>query len=200
MNAVTMMGPLFDGGPTMVELEDEGSVWFVRDELRELYLAEAQGMTRARVREIETNVRAGLDGRQTIRSSWLLGLRAEARAAAGLEAIPLDRIGDYRVVEAWPSELASSDGITGWALHQSCVDAAVDAARTLELQAALEASTGAVCQSCRQRVASVCAGLCEGCTAVLEVVRLERAGELGRQRVEGRTTRLELVERWLDGR
>jgi len=181
----TMTERLWSGlGPTVRELEDEGSVWHVPVELRELYLEEARAMDRAKVNEIERLASGGLDGRQTIRSSWLLGLRAEARAAAGLDPIPLDKLGNYRVGQGWPVELSSSDGITGWALHVTALEAAVQVAHTRELQAALKVSVGsAKCPACSVPVTGPASDLCSSCKLVAEVVRLDRARELGRERV-----------------
>lgn len=188
-------------GPTLEQLEDESSLWYVRDELRELYLEAARGVARSKVREVEASVKAGLGGNRTITSSWLLGLRAEARDAAGLDPIPFDRLAEYRVGQGWPVELSSADGITGWALHQSCGAEAANMLDNLRMRAALEVSVGsACCPACSVPVTGPSSQLCPSCAAVAEVVRLDRARELGKERVEGRTTRAELVGRWLDAR
>ena len=199
MTMVTTGERLWGGlGPTVEQLEDEGSSWFVRDELRELYLEAARGVDRAKVREVETNVGNGLGGNRSITSSWLLGLRAEARDAAGLDPIPLDRLSDYRVTEGWPSDLASTDALVGWALHQLCAADAVNALDDLRMMKALEVSVGSArCPACSVPVAGPSSNLCSDCATVLEVVRLDRARELGRERVEGKVTRADLVERWL---
>lgn len=199
MSSATVTGPLFDGGPVMLDIEDESSLWHVREELRGGYLAAVEGFTRSTIREVETNVRAGLSGRQTIRSSWLLGLRAEARSAAGLDPIPLDRVGNYRVTEAWPEELSGFDALTGWALHIAAVEEAIDAAKSQAMRDALTASTGSArCPACSVPVTGPGAELCAPCSMVVEVVRLDRARELGRERIEGRHSRAQLVEAWLD--
>lgn len=199
MSNATMTGPLFDGGPVMLELEDESSVWHVREELRGGYLAAVEGFTRSTIREVETNVQAGLGGRQTIRSSWLLGLRAEARTAAGLDPIPSDKVGDYRVTEGWPSELSGFDALTAWALHIAAVEQAIDDVKSQAMRDALTASTGSArCPACSVPVTGPGAELCGSCASVLEVVRLDRARELGRERIDGRRTRAQLVEEWLE--
>lgn len=200
MNTATMTGPLFDGGPTMMDLEDEGSLWHVPIELREVYLEQLGSLERRRVRELEGSVKAGLGGNKTITSSWLLGLRSEARNAAGLDPIPLDRIGDYRVTQGWPEELSGFEALVGWAVHQTVVEAAMNVADTRRMQEALRVSVGsATCPACSVPVVGPSSELCSNCATVLEVVRFDRARELGRERVEGRTTRSELVERWLAG-
>jgi len=40
------------------------------------------------------------------------------------------------------------------------------------------------------------AGLCASCTIVLEAVKIRRAEALGRERVDGRVTRWEVVDGW----
>lgn len=198
MSNATVTGPLFDGGPTMLEVEDPESLWHVRVELRGDYLAAVAAFTRSRVREVESQVQAGLSGSKTISSSWLLGLRAEAREAAGLPAIALDRLGDYRVTDAWPPELSGFDAFVAWALHQSAVEAAADTVSTRAIQDAIGASTRSACPACGALSSVPGARLCALCEEVAEVLRFRRAEELGRERVEGRRTRAQLVEAWLD--
>lgn len=189
---------LFEGGPSRAEIGDTSSVWFVREELRADYVGAVTGFDRRRFRELEANVQAGLSGSKTIASSWLLGLRAEARAAAGLEPIPLDRIGEFRVTQMWPDVFAGFDAKVAFAAHQAAITEAVNALETREFQEALAVSCGsAACPACGVKVTGVSSVLCGPCSSVAEVVRLDRARELGRERVEGRTTRLEVVERWL---
>lgn len=197
MNSATITGPCFDGGPTVEQLEDESSMWNVPSELVEGYLAAALVVDRRSVREVEGNVKAGLNGSKTITSSWLLGLRAEAREAAGLEPIPLDKIGDYRVTELWPVEVEGLDGVTAWVLHQRCIDAALDGVKSREFKEALNASMGqAMCPVCSVSVTGPSSGLCELCSDVLSFVTMERARALAAVKVGGKT-RERLVSDWL---
>lgn len=182
-------------GPTLEKLEDESSLWHVRAELLDDYLEIARATDRRKIREVEGLVSAGMAGNKTISSSWLIGLRGEARNAAGLEAIPLDK--SIRVVEGWPSEISSQDGIAAWALHQYAGGEAIARETGRNTQAAIAAAISKTCQACESRVLSVRAGLCDACSSVLEVARFRRAETLGREKV-GRVTRLEAVERWLE--
>lgn len=199
MNNEMMDESLWQGlGPSLLEIEDESSMWNVSSELVEEYLSSARLVDRRTIREVEGLVKAGLGGNRSITSSWLLGLRSEARFAAGIEPIPLDRLGDYRVTEAWPVEVEGLDGVTAWALHQRCAQAALEAVKSREMRDALQASIGqATCPVCSVSVTGPSSDLCVSCVSVLEVVRFDRARELGRERVDGRATRLDLVDRWL---
>lgn len=196
MSSASVSAIVFEDGPTFEMIEDSSSVWFVPVEFRADYLEAVRGIGRKRSSEIASLVVAGISGNKTITSSWLLGLRSEARQAAGLSVIPAERPLPLR--EGWPSALSGVDGVTAWAIHQSAVEEAVQAVIARQRAADLESSCAAVCQACEVRVSSVRAGLCDSCSSVLEVARLRRAEELGRQRLEGRRSRLEAVEGWLD--
>ncbi len=102
------------------------------------------------------------------------------------------------MTEGWPNELMASEAIVAWALHQSAAAEAVSELDSRAFADALQLSTGgACCLVCSVAVTGVSSKLCGLCERVLAVVEFEQARVLGRDRLGGRLTRFEAVERWV---
>jgi hypothetical protein len=178
-----------EGSPTGVELSDSDSSWFVPVELVPGYVAACGEVSRHTVTEFEELIALASAGKGKIGGTVVFGWRDASRLAAGLQ--PVDS--SVRFTEGWASDV--SGRTLAWAVHLYALDIAANELSSVSLAAAIAEGARTLCQACGVS-APVAGGLCDPCTEVLTVVRLERARNLAGVKVGGKTREL-LVSEWV---
>lgn len=210
--ALDVTAPLYEDGPSIDDLQANGSPWAVRSELIEPYIEAASSIGRDEWAEVSRILR---------NSSSTIGYRDLAADAAG-QPITTLRFGRHdgsviteRTVDDrdfWNPASLWPDGIEpeAWILHAAVLIPrarrihADAVAQTVGADLVLAYATCAACGESRPDLETepierdgAIERVCRPCHATYSLVLLDRQAS---ERLDGRRTRRDLVERFIDGR
>ena len=193
--------PLFENGPTIDDLHADDTVWHIGAELADDYLEQlGDGPTRKQLKRAEQRCED---------PSWVRGLRADARARAGLHPImtnqqyrasPLaaqysdaaEKVADHEYYSSnygWPGHGRAPDPIA-YTIHSDILEAVARVQRQRNLHDAIDRRLTA-CVVCGDRTQGL---TCATCQPILQHARLL---ELCQQKHDGHTL-LDHAKRYLE--